>query len=142
MTSYMKIEFEAQNLENVELTMQELQQVLRNSLADVGLDPLQNTEEVIVNLRAPQDLAVIETSVILGLIGLATSLIELYKFLKKNELENKTLELEKAKLLLQNLSDKEKQQLREAFIKEDLPRMLQQAGIRSITQISSSIVNQ
>ena len=73
MTAYLKVEFEVQNLKSIEQATKDLRSALQNAFSDIGFEGLNEPAKLVVNLEQPQDLAVVETAVVLGLIGIAKS---------------------------------------------------------------------
>lgn len=142
MTAYLRVEFETQNIDNIEGCAEDLNRALKDSFAGIGLDDLDGLNNLVVSLEQPKELTVVETAVVLGLIGIAKSLVELYKFIKQKELEEKKIELEKAKLEFEKLSETDRHRLREAFVRDDLPQILFQANITNVTNTVTSVVVQ
>ena len=137
---FLKIEIEVPHLEQTEQSAEKLNQALVKSFAEMGIDDLADPDKLVVDIEKPKELAVIETAVVLGLIGIAKSLVELYKYLKEKELEEQKLDLEKAKLEIQKLSEDERTRLRDAFVQENLPQILVQANITNVANIATAVV--
>ncbi len=152
MTSYLKVEFTTEQVDPENASVR-LRGVIENALSAEGLEQKPEQSDLIVNLEKDKDMFVVETAVVVAVIGLATELVALYRTLKEKDLdssvelekvalEREKLKLEQAKFYVQTLSEAEKQKLLDDFVTEDLPLLLQQAGIQEVKGLTAATIEQ
>ncbi|MFS0517207.1 hypothetical protein ACEYW6_21165 [Nostoc sp. UIC 10607] len=141
MKTYLKVEFEVKNSKNVENVEKILYETFKVKFQQIDTQEVESYKDIQVNVGG--DLAVGE--IVIAVIGLAVAVVDLYKFLKEKELrleeldvEKAKLELERAKFELEKLSNFERERLRQAFIEEDLPQILQASDV-TYTELDTSI---
>jgi hypothetical protein len=159
MRSYLKVEFTTEKVDP-EKASAILRSVIENALFAEGLEQKPEQSDLIVNLEKAQDMFVVETAVVVAVIGLAKELIVLYRTLKEKDLDSKLkqqetsvelekialerekLKLEQAKFYVKTLSEAEQQKRIDDFVAQDLPLLLQRAGIQEVKALKAAMIEQ
>lgn len=141
MKTYLKVEFEVQSLKDAEQITEDICKSFEAEFREIDVEKVERSENVQVNVEGHLTAGV---EIVVAVIGLATAIIELYKFLKEKEIREKELEVEKEKILLEfgKLSNLERQRLTQAFIEEDLPQILHSASLNYINLGTSIYIEQ
>ena len=148
MTEFLKIEFKIEDhIDRIE-TKKLLDKVVKEYFSESGIDEINKTENCAVHIDEHNVLEPGTVAVVIAVIGLATTLVELYKTKKEidkidreSKLTDKKMTLELIKHETIKLSKTQKQKLLTQFIDEDFPKILKRANLSNIAEVSVSTIN-